>query len=105
MLEVIDKGQVSEMHSYPLLFLHGAWHGAWCWDEHFLDFFATQGLSSPGSQLAGARVEPNRQINTDVFDRRFCQRYVFGHRFVAVASHPGGSFPGGLCHSEVSGDS
>lgn len=51
MLEVIDKGQISETHSYPVLFLHGAWHGAWCWNEHFLDFFATQGFRvlAPGS--------------------------------------------------------
>jgi pimeloyl-ACP methyl ester carboxylesterase len=27
----------------PLLFVHGAWHGAWCWEEHFLDFFADRG--------------------------------------------------------------
>ncbi|MEW5736123.1 MAG: alpha/beta fold hydrolase [Thermodesulfobacteriota bacterium] len=27
----------------PLLFVHGAWHGAWCWDEHFLGYFAALG--------------------------------------------------------------
>lgn len=42
-LEVIDKGACSESHPAPLLFVHGAWHGAWCWDEHFLDFFAERG--------------------------------------------------------------
>ena len=43
MLEVIDKGCVSESHPVPLLFIHGAWHAAWCWDEHFLSFFADKG--------------------------------------------------------------
>ena len=28
----------------PLLFVHGAWHGAWCWDAHFLPYFAAQGF-------------------------------------------------------------
>jgi len=44
-LEVIEKGQCTETHPVPLLFVHGAWHGAWCWDEHFLD-------SSPAGAIA-----------------------------------------------------
>lgn len=40
MLEVIDKGSCSEAHPTPLLFVHGSWHAAWCWDENFLGFFA-----------------------------------------------------------------
>ena len=43
MLEVIDKGTCSESHPAPLLFVHGAWHAAWCWDENFLGFFAEKG--------------------------------------------------------------
>jgi pimeloyl-ACP methyl ester carboxylesterase len=39
-LEVIEKGCVSEAHPVPLLFVHGAWHAAWCGDENFLSFFA-----------------------------------------------------------------
>jgi len=39
-LEVIDKGVPSSAHPTPLLFVHGACHAAWCWDEHFLDYFA-----------------------------------------------------------------
>jgi len=27
----------------PVLFVHGAWHGSWCWAEHFLDRFADAG--------------------------------------------------------------
>jgi len=43
MLEVIDKGSATEAHPVPLLFVHGAWHAAWCWDENFLGFFAEKG--------------------------------------------------------------
>lgn len=44
MLELIDKGFCSHTHPTPLLFIHGAWHAAWCWDDHFLDFFADWGF-------------------------------------------------------------
>jgi pimeloyl-ACP methyl ester carboxylesterase len=51
MLEVIDKGSSSESHPVPLLFVHGAWHAAWCWDEHFLDFFADKGYRAVALSL------------------------------------------------------
>ena len=53
MLEVIDKGSCSEAHPTPLLFVHGAWHAAWCWDEHFLDFFADKGYRAMAVNLRG----------------------------------------------------
>ena len=30
----------------PLLFVHGLWHGAWCWDEHFVPWFQARGYDS-----------------------------------------------------------
>lgn len=50
-LEVIDKGSSTESHPVPLLFVHGGWHGAWCWDEHFLDFFADKGYRAVALSL------------------------------------------------------
>jgi len=29
-----------------ILFLHGAWHGAWCWEKYFMDIFAEQGYEN-----------------------------------------------------------
>jgi len=52
-LEVIDKGSCSEAHPVPLLFVHGAWHAAWCWDEHFLNFFADKGYRALAVSLRG----------------------------------------------------
>jgi pimeloyl-ACP methyl ester carboxylesterase len=43
-LEVIHKGQGTDAHRVPLLFVHGGMHAAWCWDEHFLDYFAEHGF-------------------------------------------------------------
>ncbi|MEO8814687.1 MAG: alpha/beta hydrolase [Mycobacterium sp.] len=53
MLEVIDKGCVSESHPAPLLFVHGAWHAAWCWDEHFLGYFADKGYHALAVSFRG----------------------------------------------------
>jgi len=53
MLEVIDKGSCSESHPVPLLFVHGAWHAAWCWDEYFLDYFADKGYRALAVSLRG----------------------------------------------------
>jgi pimeloyl-ACP methyl ester carboxylesterase len=27
----------------PILFLHGSFHGAWCWEEHYLSYFVEKG--------------------------------------------------------------
>ena len=57
-LEVLDKGQATPAHPVPLLFVHGAFHGAWCWDEHFLDFFAARGYRALALNLRGHGNSP-----------------------------------------------
>ncbi len=37
----------------PLLFIHGAYTAAWCWEENFLDDFASQGYASHALSLSG----------------------------------------------------
>lgn len=44
----------------PLLFVHGAWHAAWCWDEHFLPFFTERGYSCYAPSLRGHGGSPGR---------------------------------------------
>lgn len=53
MLEVIDRGQAGPAHPTPLLFVHGAWHAAWCWDENFLGFFADRGYRAMALSFRG----------------------------------------------------
>ena len=52
-LEVIARECADASDAPPLLFVHGAGHGAWCWAEHFLDFFAERGFSSYALSLRG----------------------------------------------------
>lgn len=40
-------------HETPLLFIHGAYTAAWCWEEYFLDWFAAQGYFSYALSLSG----------------------------------------------------
>jgi len=37
----------------PLLFVHGAFAGAWCWDEHFMPYFAEAGYRCYALSLRG----------------------------------------------------
>src|SRR5690348_10340311 len=57
-LEVIDTGVCTPAHPAPLLFVHGAWHGAWCW-ERFLDYFAGNGYRALAVSLRGHGASPS----------------------------------------------
>lgn len=53
MLEIISRQPEAPARETPLLFVHGAWHGAWCWDEYFLPYFASQGYAAHALSLRG----------------------------------------------------
>jgi pimeloyl-ACP methyl ester carboxylesterase len=52
-LEMISKYPSDGTYPTPLLFIHGALHGAWCWDVHFLDYFAQHGFAAYAVNLRG----------------------------------------------------
>ncbi|MCP4602927.1 MAG: alpha/beta hydrolase [Proteobacteria bacterium] len=52
-LEVITEEPESNKRSTPILFVHGFWHAAWCWSEHFLPEFAQNGYVSCALSLRG----------------------------------------------------
>lgn len=52
-LELLVRQPAAQTHPTPLLFIHGAWHGAWCWDEYFLPYFAGQGYMAYALSLRG----------------------------------------------------
>lgn len=57
-LEVIVRRPPVTPHPTPLLFVHGAWHGAWCWNEHFLPYFADKGYLAYALSLRGHAGSP-----------------------------------------------
>ncbi|KAB2969047.1 MAG: alpha/beta hydrolase [Thermoanaerobaculia bacterium] len=52
-LELLSRHPVGRRHATPLLFIHGMMHGAWCWDVHFLDYFARHGFAAHAVNLRG----------------------------------------------------
>jgi len=45
----------------PVLFVHGAFAGAWCWADHFLPYFAKQGYRACAVSLSGHGGSPGRK--------------------------------------------
>jgi pimeloyl-ACP methyl ester carboxylesterase len=52
-LELMSQYPLTCRHPTPLLFIHGMMHGAWCWDVHFLDYFAEHGFAVHAVNLRG----------------------------------------------------
>lgn len=43
-LEMVERKAEDKAFPVPVLFVHGAWHGAWCWEENFMPYFAERGF-------------------------------------------------------------
>jgi len=52
-LEIISIYPPNGTHPIPLLFIPGSLHGAWCWEAHFLDYFAQHGFAAHAVNLRG----------------------------------------------------
>lgn len=52
-LEVITRKPTGTARATPLLFIHGAFGGAWLWDEHYLPWFAKHGWEAHALSLRG----------------------------------------------------
>lgn len=52
-LELLTHHPAADPRPTPLLFVPGAWHGAWRWAEHFLPYFAEHGYMSHALSLRG----------------------------------------------------
>jgi len=56
----------------PILFVHGAYAGAWCWEERFLPWFARRGWAVHAVSLSGH----GRSQGRDDLDRLNIDHYV-----------------------------
>lgn len=61
-LELLSTVAAGKRHGPPLLFVHGGFHGAWCWQDRFLPWFAARGMSSHAVSLRdhGSNVRTGR---------------------------------------------
>lgn len=60
-LEIIREAARGNIKPNPLLFVHGKWHGAWCWAEHFMPYFAEHGYNSTAFSLRGHAGSEGRE--------------------------------------------
>ncbi|MGB8436593.1 MAG: alpha/beta hydrolase [Burkholderiales bacterium] len=60
-LELLEAKPLGAEHPHPLLFLHGAFTGAWCWAEHFLAHFAGRGFTSYALSFRGHGASRGRE--------------------------------------------
>lgn len=61
MLEIIVRQPALSPAPTPVLFVHGMWHAAWCWDEHFLPYFVDRGYACHAMSLRGHGGSPGRE--------------------------------------------
>lgn len=52
-LEVLHAAAVGAPRPHPVLFVHGAFAAAWCWEEYFLPYFARHGYEGFAVSLRG----------------------------------------------------
>lgn len=70
-LEVIERGRPQPGRP-SLVFLHGAFAGAWCFEEYYLDYFAALGFHAIAFSLRGH----GRSDGRDALNRASLQDYV-----------------------------
>ncbi len=52
-LEILEAHPSGPASATPMLFVHGAWHGAWCWAEHMLRYVAERGFHAHALSFRG----------------------------------------------------
>lgn len=60
-LELLHEKPAGTSKAAPVLFVHGKWHGAWCWQEHFMPYFAQQGYEAYALSLRGHAGSEGRE--------------------------------------------
>jgi len=52
-LELLNESAMGNPKTTPILFIHGKWHGAWCWQDHFMPYFSQNGYDVYAVSLRG----------------------------------------------------
>lgn len=52
-LELLHEKAAGTAKAAPVLFVHGKWHGGWCWQEYFMPYFAGKGYDAYAVSLRG----------------------------------------------------
>ncbi|PPR97700.1 hypothetical protein GOBAR_AA22963 [Gossypium barbadense] len=88
-MEVIVQKSVKEKNPEsrkdpPLVFVHGSYHSAWCWAEHWLPFFSNSGFDCFALSLLG-QGESDTPSGTVAGSLQMCEFSTIYNRFRADA--------------------
>jgi pimeloyl-ACP methyl ester carboxylesterase len=72
-LELLTHQPDSPAHATPILFVHGAWHGAWCWEEFFMPYFAEHGYTAFALSFRGHGKSEGRKTILRNLARHYVQ--------------------------------
>jgi non-heme chloroperoxidase len=64
-LEIVNRKTERGASRPPILFVHGAYVGAWCWEENFLGWFAERGYDAHAISLRGHGASAGRERLND----------------------------------------
>ena len=69
-LELLSTPAKGQCTGPPLLFVHGGWHGAWCWEDHFMPWFSAAGYDCHAVSLRdhGGSVRTGRHDDWRIAD-------------------------------------
>lgn len=60
-LELLYDAPKGDAKATPILFVHGKWHGAWCWQEYFMPYFAQKGYDVYAVSMRGHGESEGRE--------------------------------------------
>ncbi len=84
-LEIVLRRPSQPVFRTPLLFLHGAFVAAWCWDVYFLPYFVRHGFTACALSFRGhGRSAGGAQLQQAGMDEFVCDL----ERVVAGLEHP-----------------
>lgn len=64
-MEILRADPGTRTGKPPVVFIHGMWHGAWCWEGNFLQRFADAGFPCLALSLPGHGASPGpRRMNS-----------------------------------------
>lgn len=67
-LEILKENADTGAGKRPLLFLHGMWHGAWCWQRYFMPYFRERGYTSFALSFRGHGKSAGNLADTGIAD-------------------------------------
>ena len=96
-MEWLKCGVRTSVSPPPIVFIHGTFHGAWCWEQHWLEHFSKAGLEAHAISLRGTSGSPADQPSVKI-----TEHVADLKAFVAEALGPGAPPPAIVGHSFAS---